>query len=223
MNGNCAELNCRQCLVVNVCSWHKADILRKATHERASASSIIAFTLKMVCRVVSNSRAIALILFPSLRRKNTAFFCSSSRAGGRPKRFPDALARAIPACVRSSSRSRSNSATAEITCIVIFPAGLVRSTPPSARQCTRISDAESSSTVFLISMAFRPRRSSFVTIKTSPFSIRSRRRINPGRSAAATEPLMYSSISRWGLMEKPAASISRRWFSVFCSRVDTLQ
>lgn len=157
----------------------------KAPHERTSASSIAAFTLRIVCRVVSNSRAIALIDLPSLIRCSTAFFCSLSRAGGRPKRFPDALARAIPACVRSSSRSLSNSATAEITCMVIFPAGLVRSTPPNARQCTRISDAKSISTVFLISIAFRPRRSSFVTIKMSPFSIRSSRRINPGRSAAA--------------------------------------
>lgn len=46
--------------------------------------------------------------------------------GGRPKRFPAAFALAIPECVRSSSKSRSNSATAEITCIVIFPAGLVK-------------------------------------------------------------------------------------------------
>lgn len=39
--------------------------------------------------------------------------------------------------VRPSSRSRSISATTEITCIVTFPAGLVRSTSPSARQWTR--------------------------------------------------------------------------------------
>jgi hypothetical protein len=32
--------------------------------------------------------------------------------------------------------------------------------------------------------------------------------MNPGLSLAATEPLICSSISRWGLMAKPAASIS---------------
>ena len=164
----------------------------------------------MVCRVVLNSRAIALILIPASIRSATACFCCSLSTGGRPKRLPEAFARAIPECVRSSSKSRSNSATAEITCMVILPAALVRSTPPSARQWTRISDAASCSTVFLISMALCPRRSSLVTISTSPFSIRSSRRIKPGRSLAATEPLICSSINRWGLMENPAASISRR-------------
>lgn len=38
--------------------------------------------------------------------------------------FPSDLAREIPACVRSISRSRSNSATAFSTCIVIRP-GLI--------------------------------------------------------------------------------------------------
>lgn len=94
-----------------------------------------AFIRSMVCRVVLNSRATALILTPALRRSATIFFCSSLRVGGRPKRFPADLAREIPECVRSSSKSRSNSATAEITCMVIFPAGPVRSTPHRARQC----------------------------------------------------------------------------------------
>lgn len=83
--------------------------------------------------MVLNSRATALTLIPALRRAWADCFCSSFRVEGRPKRFPDALASAIPACVRSISRSFSNSATAEITYIVIFPAGLVSSTP-SERQ-----------------------------------------------------------------------------------------
>lgn len=83
-----------------------------------------------------------------------------------------------------------------------------------------MSEAASCSTAFLISIALRPRRSSLVTINTSPFPIRSSSRINPGRSLAATDPLICSSINRWGLMAKPAASISRCWFSVVCSRVE---
>ena len=43
----------------------------------------------------------------------------------------------MPDCVRSISKSRSNSATAAITCMVILLAALVRSTPPKAKQCTR--------------------------------------------------------------------------------------
>ena len=163
------------------------------------------------------------ILTPALRRSSTTCCCTPLSDEGRPKRFPEALALAIPECVRSISRSFSNSATAEITCMVILPAALVRSTPPSARQCTRIPDAASCSTVFLTSIAFRPRRSSLVTISTSPFSILSSRRVNPGRSLAATEPLMCSSISLWDLTVKPAASISLRWFSVFYSSVETRQ
>lgn len=163
------------------------------------------------------------MLSPASIRARTSIFCTSLSAGGRPNLFPVVFALAMPAWVRSRSKSRSNSATAEITCIVILSAGLVRSTPPSARQCTRISDAARSSTVFMMSIALRPSRSSFVRIRTSPFSILLSSRINPGRSAAATEPLTYSSIRRWGRIAKLAASISRRWFSVFCSSVETLQ
>jgi hypothetical protein len=56
-----------------------------------------AFTRSMVCRVVLNSLATALILAPELRRSDT-IFCSSLKMGGRPKRFPADLAREIPEC-----------------------------------------------------------------------------------------------------------------------------
>ncbi len=163
------------------------------------------------------------MVVPAFKRSITARCCSSFRLEGRPNLFPSAFALAIPEYVRSSNKSLSNSATAEMICMVIFPAGLVRSTPPSARQCTRISEAASCSTVFLISIALRPSRSSLVTISTSPLSMRSSKRINPGRSDAATEPLICSSTNLWGLMAKPATSISLRWFSVVCSRVETRQ
>ena len=77
------------------------------------------------------------MLTPASSRSTTASRSSAFNAGGLPNCFPAAFARMIPDCVRSISKSRSNSATAAITCIVIFPAELVRSTPPSARQCTR--------------------------------------------------------------------------------------
>lgn len=88
----------------------------------------------MVFRVVLNSRAMALMLIPALIRSITTYCCSLFNAEGRPNRFPAAFALAIPESVRSSKRSLSNSATAEMTCMVLFPAGLVRSTPPKARQ-----------------------------------------------------------------------------------------
>lgn len=83
----------------------------------------------MVYRVVLNSRAMALILIPKLICAITVVFCSSFSTEGRPNRFPAAFARAIPECVRSSNKSRLNSATAEITYMVIFPAELVRLPP----------------------------------------------------------------------------------------------
>jgi hypothetical protein len=55
--------------------------------------------------------------------------------------LPSAFARAKPAWVRSIRRSRSNSATAAITAIVILPAGLVRSTPPRAQAVNAHADA----------------------------------------------------------------------------------
>ena len=62
------------------------------------------------------------------------------------------------------SRSRSNCATELMTPIVMRPAGLVRSTPPSARQCTRTPISASLATVVATSIAFRPSRSSLVTV-----------------------------------------------------------
>lgn len=161
----------------------------------------------MVCREMPNSRATAQILSLSFRCSSAVCRCSGFSAGGRSDRFPAALALARPECVRSISRPFSNSATAEITFMVIFPAALMRSMPPRARQCTRISDAANYSTVFRTSIASRPRRSSLVTISTSPFSKRSSNRAKPSRSLAATEPLIFSSIRRWGLMVKSAASL----------------
>ncbi len=130
-------------------------------------------------------------------RSSIFCFCSSFNTGGRPTRFPASRTLVIPESVRLSKRSHSNSATAEITCIVIFPAGLVRSTPPNARQYTLMPDSVNCSTVFLISIALRPRRSSFVTINTSPLSRRSSNRLKPRRSLAATEPLICSSITAY--------------------------
>lgn len=46
----------------------------------------------MVCLEVPNSRATALILAPAFRRSNAACRWSGVRAGGRPNRFPAALA-----------------------------------------------------------------------------------------------------------------------------------
>ncbi|KGS19789.1 hypothetical protein X962_5791 [Burkholderia pseudomallei MSHR7343] len=88
----------------------------------------------IVWRLVPNCRASAATLAPASSSRSTSARCWSDRANGRPIALPSALARAMPACVRSISRSRSNSATAFNTCIVIRPAALVRSTPPKARQ-----------------------------------------------------------------------------------------
>ena len=52
-----------------------------------------------------------------------------------------------PACVRSTSRSRSNSATAFMTPMVSLPVDEVRSTPPRARQWTRTPIRSSAATL----------------------------------------------------------------------------
>lgn len=67
----------------------------------------------MVCREVPNWRATALILAPAFSCSSATCCCSGFSAGGRPNRFPAALALARQECVRSISRSFSNSATAE--------------------------------------------------------------------------------------------------------------
>ena len=41
-----------------------------------------ALTLRIVCRVVRNSLAIALILAPDLMRSSTLYFCFSFNTGG---------------------------------------------------------------------------------------------------------------------------------------------
>jgi hypothetical protein len=51
---------------------------------------------------------------PAFRRSIAARFCSSSREGGRPKHLSLAFALAIPKCMRSSTQSSSNSATAKL-------------------------------------------------------------------------------------------------------------
>jgi hypothetical protein len=90
-------------------------------------------TRMMVALLTFISRATALIDAPSATLCSAFCRCSPSSTGLRPKRFPSALARACPDNVRSISKSRSNCATAEMTPMVILPAGLVRSTPPSVR------------------------------------------------------------------------------------------
>lgn len=66
----------------------------------------------------------------------------------RAEGFPDALARPLSPCASSGSRTRLISATAENTCIVSFPAGLVKFALSCARQGIRISQTESSTTFF---------------------------------------------------------------------------
>ena len=180
------------------------------THALCCSGSFKAASLTriIVCRVVLNSRASSAMLAPSPKRATTVARSCALSAGGRPNCLPAAFARTIPDWVRSISRSRSNSATAAITCMVILPAGLVRSTPPRARQCTRTPELASCSTVDRTSIALRPSRSSLVTTSTSPDSIRSINLIKPGRSFAATEPLMLSSTSRRASIANPAATIS---------------
>lgn len=88
----------------------------------------------MVCLLVWKSLAISLIEVPLMMASRTFFCCSSVKEGLRPKGVPSARALANPARVLSINRSRSNSATAVSTLIVILPVALVRSTFPKARQ-----------------------------------------------------------------------------------------
>ncbi len=73
---------------------------RKISHAKTIFYTVtvccFALTLRIVCRVVRNSLAIALILAPDLMRSSTFCVCSSFNTGGRPKRFPASRALAIP-------------------------------------------------------------------------------------------------------------------------------
>ena len=163
----------------------------------------------IVWRLVLNVVATEETDSPLVSRSRTFASSAGVRLGGLPRCLPSAFARARPDCVRSISRSRSNSATAAITCIVIFPAELVKSTPPSARQWTRTPRLASDSTVVRTSIAFRPKRSSLVTIRTSPDSNLLVNEAKPGRSMACTDPLMRSVTMRFSSIWYPAVLISR--------------
>ena len=63
-----------------------------------------------------------------------SLYCSLTKALGRSSVFPLDLALERPDWVRSINRSRSNSATAAMTPMVILPAGLIKSAPPKAKQ-----------------------------------------------------------------------------------------
>ncbi|AIS90857.1 hypothetical protein BBU_5654 [Burkholderia pseudomallei NAU35A-3] len=187
---------------------------RATSRQRSAHSAERARRRMTVWRLVFSSRAIAATDHPSTSLARPSASCLSLSARGRPSTFPASRARARPAAVRSSSRSRSNSATADSTDMVIFPAALVRSAPPSARQCTRTPIVVSSSTVARTSIALRPSRSSFVTTSTSPVSNRSSSFEKPARCFAATEPDTHSETTRRGSMLNPAERTSKTWFSV---------
>ena len=91
------------------------------------------FTQSMICLVVLNSRAMALLLIPALIRSGTAICCSSFSEDGRPNRCPAAFALAMPEYAHSSSRSLSNYATTETTSMTILSATLVSPTSSTAR------------------------------------------------------------------------------------------
>lgn len=155
---------------------------RKASHTEIifymSGVWSFALALKMVCREVLNSRAMALILTPDLIRSNTTCFCSSFNTGGRPKRFP--APRALLSrneCVQVKVSFKFSDCWNYLH--HHFPVGLVRSMPANAKQCTLIPVSVSCSTVFLISIALQPRRSSFVTINWSPHFRRASNRLKP--------------------------------------------
>lgn len=152
---------------------------KKVVHGRASSRSNTHYSLAAIFEF-SNNRGDAL----ASRQITKHARCDFESVAGIPIAFPSAFARAMPAFVRSINKSRWNSATAFSTCIVIHPAALMRSTPLTARQCTRMPRAARASTVSRTSIALQPCRSSFVTTNTPPSSIRSTGFANPGRRAA---------------------------------------
>lgn len=78
-------------------------------------------------RVVLNFRAMALILIQVLIRAITVICCSSFSTEGHPNRFP---ARVRPLKLQISFKFRHSREDLHGH----FPVGLVRSTPPRARQ-----------------------------------------------------------------------------------------
>src|SRR5471032_938477 len=149
-------------------------------------------TPKMLARDTSYIRAKALTLSPAAYLAMMSARCSEVVFDGRPSVLPSLLARAKPACVRSTSKSRSISATAPNMVSIILPAVDVRSSVPSCRTMTAILRLASNLTVAPTSCASRPRRSSFVTTNVSPLRICASSAANSGRSVALVLPLMVS-------------------------------
>lgn len=152
--------------------------------------------LKMLARDTAYIRASALTLSPATYLAMMSARCSAVVFEGRPSILPSLFALANPACVRSTSKSRSISATAANMVIIILPAGEVRSSLPSCSTMTAILRAASSLTVAPTSWASRPRRSSFATTSVSPLRICASSAANSGRSLALVLPVMVSAPHR---------------------------
>ena len=102
------------------------DVARADAGPGAAAASRARVT---VCRLVPSAWATAETLSPALRRRRASARCSGARLWGRPMGLPSARARRRPAWVRSTRRSRSNSATALMTPMVSLPVDDVRIHP----------------------------------------------------------------------------------------------
>ena len=122
----------------------------------------------IVARDTPCSREISLIEAPALCLAKISARCSAVVVAGRPSVLPCCFARCNSACVRSSNRSRSSSATAAS---IVLPAGEVRSSAPSCRTMTLMLRDAKCLMIPPTSCASRPSRSSLETTSVSPFRI----------------------------------------------------
>jgi hypothetical protein len=140
-----------------------------------------AFAVRIVPRLVSYWRVSADTVSPAARAPCTAARWDSVNAASRPDFLPSAHAQRKQAYVRSIGRSRSTGAPAARRSMVILPAALVRSVPPSRRRWTLTHISARRLTVETRSMMSLPNRSSFVTSNTS---VDARHRAEQSRSSA---------------------------------------
>lgn len=149
--------------------------------------------LMIEAREILKVRESALTDWPLFLISMICERCCSVVLSGRPNVLPWLFALASPACVRSINKSRSIAATADNMVSMSFPAGEVRSSCPSWITNTLILRSARFFMVERTSWASRPSRSSFVTIKVSPFLIWPSNALNWGRCEAWELPLTPSS------------------------------
>src|SRR6516164_1487321 len=165
----------------------RLDLASKLAERQENAANIVAAELGIakVFHRISDAPNASEIDFDAARSMTDI-----GRKLLQPKRTPRALARALPSLVRARISSRSNSAKPARIVTIRRPCALVVSAQASCSDLKPAPRLAMSSRILSKSRVERAKRSSRVTISTSPMSRRLSTLASPGRLLRA--PLIFS-------------------------------